>query len=168
MGSNMKQRVPVGLIGQILYPQKVVFFCSYSLVAAAKMVSAKVEPVQLWRLQRPLVLGLDGIFYSTANRMTGFKISLANHHFPLASHGGRKTLFQANVLLKSLIYPVCCRDQEFLLSLFILFLNFLEGEEGREIKVDEGIGRRRGLLAWAPVPALPFVSWRILSRVTLL
>lgn len=26
MGSNMEQRVPVGLNGQILYPQKVVFF----------------------------------------------------------------------------------------------------------------------------------------------
>lgn len=105
-----------------------------SLVAAAKMVSAKVETVQLWRLQRALVLDVDGIFYTTANRMTGFKFSLANHHLPLASHGGRKTLFQANVLSKSLIYPVCCRDQEFLLSPFILFFNFLEGEEGREIK----------------------------------
>ena len=52
MGSNMEQRVPVGLIDQVLYPQKVVFFCSYSLVAAAKIVSAKVETVQLWRLLR--------------------------------------------------------------------------------------------------------------------
>lgn len=38
----------------------------------------------------------------------------------------------------SLIYHVFCQDQEFLLPPFILSLNFLEGEEGRELKGRSG------------------------------
>lgn len=42
--------------------------------------------------------------------------------------------FQANVPLKSLIYHAYCQVQEFSLSSFILYLNFLEGERDGEIK----------------------------------
>lgn len=63
---------------------------------------------------KALVLGLDGFFffYSAANRIMKFNYSLVNHHLSLTSQEEEKKMqFQANVLLKSLIYYACCEIQ---------------------------------------------------------
>lgn len=82
--------MPVGLLGQVLCLQRVVSFCTYSLVAAAKMVSAKGGDHPTLEAAKALVSGLGGFFYSAGNRIMKFNYSLVNHHLPLASQEEEK------------------------------------------------------------------------------
>ncbi|CAO2600080.1 Bifunctional 3'-phosphoadenosine 5'-phosphosulfate synthase 1 [Lemmus lemmus] len=97
MGSNMEQRVPVALIGQVLYPQKVVFFCSDSLVAAAKMGMQRATNVtyqahHVSRNKRGQVVGTRGGFRGCTVWLTGLSgagkttVSMALEEY-LVCHG---------------------------------------------------------------------------------
>lgn len=78
--------MPVGLVGQVLCLQRVVAFCSYSLVAAGSDGEREGGDHPTLEAAKALVLGLDGfLFYSAANRIMKFNYSLVNHHLSLAS-----------------------------------------------------------------------------------
>ncbi|MGE9574829.1 hypothetical protein ACQP3C_27725, partial [Escherichia coli] len=55
---------------------------------------------------------------------------------------------------KSLIYHVCHQDQEFLLSPFFLFLNFLEGEGGGGDKGRAGYWEETWIASLGSSPSL--------------
>lgn len=77
--------MPVGLIGQVLCLQRVVSFCNYSLVAAAK-VETNFGGCKGTGFRFRWIF----FFYSAANRIMKFNYSLVNHHLSLTSQEEEK------------------------------------------------------------------------------